>query len=81
MLTRPLAQDERGVDGVVIIDGPKKVLIGTRLAATKEKRSEHADRTAMDKSLEEDAEKLKIEAQTQEPTSESVWNGFKWIEL
>ena len=50
-------QDERGVDGIIILaDGgnKKKVLVGTRLAATKERQSKHEEKSTQ----EEDFEKL-----------------------
>ena len=52
-----LMQDERGVDGVIILEGggnKKKVLVGTRLAATKERQSKHEEKNTQ----EEDFEKL-----------------------
>lgn len=61
-------EDERGIDGVVTLpsDGKKKVLIGTRLASTKEKRSEHADKDGQDDAFEKHAEGLEVEGQTKE---------------
>ncbi|CAK9091159.1 unnamed protein product [Durusdinium trenchii] len=58
--------DERGVEGVVIIEGPKKVLLGHRMSASKTKQSEHADKASMDELQKEDAAKLQISAQTKD---------------
>ncbi len=63
-------QDERGVDGVVIVPegNKKKVLIGTRMASTKEKESEHADRDGHEEAFEKAAATLDIEGQTKDPS-------------
>jgi len=71
------SQDERGVEGVVVLDGPKKVLLGHRLSASKTTQSEHADRASMDAVQQEDAEKLKIQAQTKEKSK--VQSSIEWL--
>lgn len=48
------------------MDGKKRVLIGHRLSAKKVRESEHAAGSSMDAQQKEDAEKLVINAQTQE---------------
>lgn len=50
----------------MIIEGPKKVLLGHRMSASKTKQSEHADKASMDELQKEDAAKLQISAQTKE---------------
>lgn len=41
----PSVQDERGIEGVIIMDqNKKKVLVGTRLAATKERKKQHEEK-------------------------------------
>lgn len=77
----PSLKDETGEEGVVILpsDKKKKVLIGTRLASTKEKCSEHADKDGQDEAFEKHAEGLEVEGQTKEllgfswPVFQNIW--------
>ena len=62
-----LMQDERGVDGVIIFpEGgeKKKVLVGTRLAATKEKQSRHAEKDTQEEDFEKLQSGLNVESMT-----------------
>ena len=61
-------QDETGVDGVVVMPdgGRKKILVGTRMAATKEKRVEHEGQTGQDEAFDKSKSGLKVESQTQD---------------
>ena len=68
-------EDERGVEGVVILpsDGKKKLLIGTRMAATKERMSEHAEKEGQDEAFEKAADGLEVEGQTKELVRDSCF--------
>lgn len=61
-------EDERGIDGVVILPegNKKKVLIGARLASTKEKSGKHDTKEGMDEAFEKASSTLQIEGQTKE---------------
>ena len=61
-------EDERGIDGVIILpsDGKKKVTIGCRMASTKEKRTEHEDKSGQDEAFEKAAAGLAVQGQTQD---------------
>ena len=58
-------EDETGADGVCVLPehGRKKVKFGTRLAVTREKRSEHANKRSLEEAAQEAEQGLKIEAQ------------------
>ena len=52
---------------VVLPEGnKKKVLIGTRMAATKERSGKHDTKEAMDEAFEKAADTLQIDGQTKE---------------
>ena len=61
-----VTQDERGEDGVVTLPdgGEKKLLIGTRIAATREKRSKVDNKEALEEIQDKAAQKLEVEGQT-----------------
>lgn len=54
---------------VIVPEGnKKKVLIGTRMSATKEKESEHADRDGQEEAFQSASATLEIEGQTKDPS-------------
>ena len=71
-----LLKDERGIDGVIILDeSKKKVLVGTRMAATKEKKTQHEDKNAQDEDFQKVHTGLKVEHMDQAGSSAS-WSRF-----
>ena len=62
-----LLQDDRNIDGVIILPDNKKrkVLIGSRLSINKVRQDTHESSSALDSAFQKDSEKLALDVNTQ----------------
>ena len=65
-LANPL-QDDRGVDGVIIVPDTKrrKVIVGSKLSVDKVRQDEHESASLQDLAFQRDADKLTLDVNTQ----------------